>query len=634
MNAEKLFINLDTLEAASFARGIPTPMKNFSVILSICAAVGNTHFLLQEYVIAQTPAPTMATATAQGPNQNIAARSRDLSRLFSDIWQDKVRHAPEYATFLGDKRYDAELNDRSPHAVNDSLARGRSFIERLSAIDTAGLPQQEQLSAELMLRSLIEDQEGAPFREWEMPVNQYDGIQLELPQLADHTSFDTADDYDNYITRLGKIPLAFTQTMTNMQTGVDNHRTPPQYLMEKVLSQTQAIAVQKPEDSPFALPLKKFPASVGAGDRKRISDALLNAIATQVLPSYQRFAKFLTYSYIPNCRKDPGIWALPDGDAYYAFRIRQSTTLDKSAAQIHQIGLDEVKRDEAEMLAIVHKLGFADRKSFLAAMNTNPKEHPTSADALVATYKGYVAQMQPRLPELFGTLPKAKLEVVVMPAYMAPNQPQAFYDQGTPDGRRPGNVDVNTYKWADRSLANVEAVAYHEGIPGHHLQITIQQELTGLPEFRKQNYYTAYTEGWALYSERLGKEIGFYQDPYSDYGRLEADMWRAIRLVIDTGVHSQHWSRQQMVDYFHEHSGLDETNVQSETDRYIAWPAQALGYKMGQLKIFELRDRAKTELGPKFNLKAFHDVVLDSGALPMDVLEKQVEAWIASQKAQ
>jgi uncharacterized protein (DUF885 family) len=241
--------------------------------------------------------------------------------------------------------------------------------------------------------------------------------------------------------------------------------------------------------------------------------------------------------------------------------------------------------------------------------------------------------MQPRLPELFGRLPKEKLEVVPMPAYMAPNQPQAFYDQGTPDGKRPGHVDVNLYNWADRSLSDVEAVAYHEGIPGHHLQISIGQEMTDIPEFRKQSYYTAYTEGWALYSERLGKEIGFYKDPYSDYGRLEADLWRAIRLVVDTGVHSQHWTRQQMVDYFHEHSTLDETNIQSETDRYIAWPAQALGYKMGQLKILELRERAKTALGPKFDIKAFHDVVLDSGALPLDVLEKQVDAWIAAQKA-
>jgi uncharacterized protein (DUF885 family) len=241
--------------------------------------------------------------------------------------------------------------------------------------------------------------------------------------------------------------------------------------------------------------------------------------------------------------------------------------------------------------------------------------------------------MEPKLPQLFGTLPKAKLEVVAMPAYMAPDQPQAFYDQGTPDGKRPGQVDVNTYHWADRSLTDVETVAYHEGIPGHHLQISIQQELKDLPPFRQQAYYTAYTEGWGLYSERLGKEIGFYQDPYSDYGRLEADMWRAIRLVVDTGVHSEHWTRQQMVDYFHEHSTLDETNVQSEVDRYIAWPAQALGYKMGQLEILALRDKAQKALGPKFDLRAFHDVVLDSGALPMDVLEKQVDAWIASQTA-
>jgi uncharacterized protein (DUF885 family) len=286
------------------------------------------------------------------------------------------------------------------------------------------------------------------------------------------------------------------------------------------------------------------------------------------------------------------------------------------------------------MLGIVHQLGFADLKTFAAALKANPKQHPASADALVAAFKEHIAQMEPRLPQLFGTLPKAKLEVVAMPDYMAPNQAAAFYDQGTPDGKRPGKVDVNTYHWADRSLADVEAISYHEGIPGHHLQISIGQELTGLPPFRQQSYYTAYTEGWALYSERLGKEIGFYQDPYSDFGRLEADTWRAIRLVVDTGVHSQHWTRQQMVDYFHSHSAMDDTSIQEEVDRYIGWPAQALGYKMGQLKILELRERAKTALGPKFDLKAFHDVVLDSGALPLDVLEKHVDAWIAAQKAQ
>ncbi len=592
----------------------------FLVLCAVLAAPRSTP------LYAQAAAPTV-------PSQTIAANSRDLARLFNDIWQDKLKHSPEYATYLGDKRYDDQLSDLTPKAVNDALERGRAFIARLAAIDTTNLDHQAQLSAELMSRSLIEDQEAAPFKEWEMPVNQYDGIQLDLPQLAEHTLFENADDYDHYIARLNKIPVAFSQTMTNMQTGLDDHRTPPQYLMEKVVAQTEAIANQKPADTPFALPLKKFPKSIPPEEQKRISDEVLHAIATQVLPSYQRFAKFVRVTYVPACRKDPGIWALPDGDAYYAFRIRQATTLDKSASEIHQIGLDEVKRDEAEMLAIVKKLGFTDLKSFTAALKANPKEHPASADALVSAYKGYIAQMQPRLPELFGRLPKAKLEVVTMPAYMAPNQPAAFYDQGTPDGKRPGNVDVNTYNFADRSLAGVEAVAYHEGIPGHHLQISIQQELTGLPPFRQQAYYTAYTEGWALYSERLGKEIGFYQDPYSDYGRLEADMWRAIRLVVDTGVHSQHWTRQQMVDYFHDHSGLDETNIQSEVDRYIAWPAQALGYKMGQLKILELRTRAQTALGPKFNLKAFHDAVLDSGALPLDILDKQIDTWIQSQLA-
>jgi uncharacterized protein (DUF885 family) len=605
-------------------------MKKLSVVFLMCVAV---HFPPRAQLRAQTLPTPGAAVPAQNPQEDIAARSRALNTLFNEIWQDNLRRDPVYATYLGDKRYDAELEDYSPSAVNEALSRGRGYINRLSAIDTTGLAQQEQLSAELMLRSLIEDQEGARFKEWEMPVNQYNGIQLDLAQLPQHTLFDTADDYDHYIARLGKVPRAFAQIMTNMQTGVDDRRTPPQYLMEQVLAQVQGIAAQKPADSPFALPLKKFPATVSAVDRKRIGEDVLNAIATQVLPSYQRFAKFLSGAYIPNCRKEPGVWSLPDGDAYYAFLVRQSTTLDKTPAEIHQIGLDEVKRDEAEMLAIVHKLGFADLKTFAAALKTNPKEHPASADALMGAFKGYIAQMQPRLPQLFGTLPKAKLEVVEMPAYMAPNQAAAFYDQGTPDGKRPGNVDVNTYNWADRSLADVEAVAYHEGIPGHHLQISIAQEMTGLPAFRQQSYYTAYTEGWALYSERLGKEIGFYQDPYSDYGRLEADMWRAIRLVVDTGVHSQHWTRQQMVDYFHEHSAIDETSVQAEVDRYIGWPAQALGYKMGQLKILELRERAKTALGPKFDLKAFHDVVLDSGALPMDVLDKQVDGWIAAQKA-
>ena len=577
------------------------------------------------------PVAAQVQATA-GATASVAQRSKDLSKLFSEIWEDRLKHSPELASFLGDKRYNDQLSDYSTQEVNAALARGRGFIQRLSEIDTAGLPDQERLSAELMLRSLIDDQEGAKFKEWEMPVNQFSGFHTELPRLVNDLQFDTVKDYDDYIARLKKVPTAFSQITTNMELGIDEGRVPPQYLLEKVVAQTQALADQKPADSPFALPLKKFPKTVSAADQKRISDELLETIGTQVLPYYQRFAKFLKVGYVPKGRKDPGAWALPNGDAYYAYRIRQSTTLNKSAAEIHQIGLDEVKRDETEMLAIVHKLGFSDLKSFSAALKANPKEHPASKEALLGAYRSYIAQMQPKLPGLFGTLPKAQLEVVAVPAFIEKDQAAAYYNQGSPDGKRPGRVNVNTYNFAERSLAPVEAVSYHEGIPGHHLQISIAQELTGLPEFRKQSYYTAFTEGWALYSERLGKEIGFYQDPYNDYGRLEADIWRAIRLVVDTGVHSKHWTRQQMVDYFHDHSAIDETNIQAEVDRYIAWPGQALGYKMGQLKILELRQRAQTALGSKFDLKAFHDMVLDSGALPLDVLEQRVDDWIATQK--
>jgi len=573
------------------------------------------------------------TPSAQAPAPaSVAARSKALSALFAEIWEDRLKHSPEYASSLGDKRYNDQLTNYSVEEVNASLGRGRAFLQRLGEIDTTGLSTQEILSRDLMVHELTDAQEAARFKEWEMPVNQFSGFHTDLPRLVDDLSFDTVKDYDDYIARLKKIPVVFSQNMTNMQLGMDEGRVPPAYLLEKVVAQTEALATQKPADSPFARPLKKFPATISAADQKRISDEMLEAISTSVLPYYQRFARFLKAQYVPAGRKDPGAWALPDGDAYYAFLVRQSTTENKTPAEIHQIGFDEVKRDEAEMLTIVKKLGFSDIKSFSAALKTNPKEHPASKEALLDAYRGYIAQMQPKLPGLFGTLPKAKLEVLPVPAFIEKDQAAAYYNQGSMDGKRPGRVYVNTYNATERSLAPVETVSYHEGLPGHHLQIAISQELTGLPEFRKQSYYTAYTEGWGLYSERLGKEIGFFQDPYSDYGRLEGDIWRAIRLVVDTGVHSQHWTRQQMVDYFHDHSAIDETNIQAEVDRYIAWPGQALGYKMGQLKILELRKKAETALGPRFDIKAFHDVVLDSGALPLDMLEHRVDDWIASQK--
>ncbi len=576
---------------------------------------------------AQSPANPPATPAS------IEANRKALSALFEDYWQDQLKHDPELASTLGDKRYNDQLDDYSVKAVNDALAREENFLTQLAAIDPTGFSDQEKTSRELLMRRFAEDQEAASFKEWEMPVDQMNGIQTNYPRLVAQLSFTTVKDYDDWIARLHAIPKAFDQVTTNMSIGMEDHRLPPRYLLTKVLDQVKELANEKPEDSPLAMPLKSFPASINPADQERIKSETLSAIAKEVLPAYLRFARFLEVSYIPAGREDPGISALPDGAKYYQFLIRRTTTTNLAADQIHRIGLDEVKRDEAEMLVIAQKLGFADLKSFRASFKTNPKLHPASPEALLAAYRGYLTPMQAKLPQLFGRLPKASFEVAAVPDYLEKTSAPAYYEPGAPDGSRPGRLRIDTYNATERNLYSVEVIAYHEGLPGHHLQISIAHELEGIPTFRKFDQYTAYTEGWGLYSERLGKDVGFYQDPYSDYGRLEADIWRAIRLVVDTGVHSQHWSRQQMVDYFHEHSAIDETSIQAEVDRYIAWPSQALAYKIGQLKILELRDRAKKALGDKFDIRAFHDQVLDSGALPLDVLSDRIEAWIASQKS-
>jgi len=576
------------------------------------------------------PAQSLAAPPAQAAS--VDANRKALNDIFEEYWQAVMERSPEYASELGDKRYNDRIDDYSVKAMNAWLEREESFLMRLAAIDPAVLTDQEKISRELLLRHFVDDEEAVQFKEWEMPINQLGGIYTEYPNLVAELSFVSVKDYDDWIARLHAIPHAFDQVMTNMSIGMDDHRVPPRYLLEKALEQVKLLANQKPEGSPLAAPLKKFPSEVKPADQERIKAEMLDAISKEVLPAYLRFARFLEVSYIPAGRTEPGVWALPGGAKYYAYRIQRETTTDLTAEQIHQIGLDEVKRDEAEMLVIAQKLGFQDLKSFRASFKGNPKLHPASAEALIDAYRGYKTQMQAKLPQLFGRLPKALLEVVAVPDYLQKTMYPAYYEPGTPDGSRPGRLRVNPWNAMERNLYSVEAIAYHEGVPGHHLQISIAQELDGLPTFRRHESYTAFEEGWALYSEQLGKEVGFYQDPYSDYGRLEADIWRAIRLVVDTGVHSQHWTRQQMVDYFHEHSAMDETTIQSEVDRYIGWPGQALAYKIGQMKILELRDRAKKALGDKFDLRAFHDQVLDSGALPLDVLSDRIDAWIASQK--
>jgi uncharacterized protein (DUF885 family) len=568
----------------------------------------------------------------QTPATSVEANRKALNQIFQDDWEGRLAHSPEFASTLSDKRYNDKIADYSVKAYNETIAREQALLMRLAAIDTNGLTDQEKVSSDLLLRQFAEDQEAAEFKEWEMPINQMGGIYTTYPQLVAQLSFTTAKDYQDWIVRLHAIPHAFDQVTTNMAIGMEDHRVPPKYLIEKALDQVKSLAAQKPEDSPFALPLKSFPSSITPVEQQRIKQDMLDAIAHDVLPAYLRFARFLEVSYAPAGRTDPGIASLPDGAKYYQFLIRRTTTTDLTADRIHQIGLDEVKRDEAEMLAIAQKLGFADLASFRASLKANPKLKAASPQALLDAYRGYLTPMQARLPQLFGVLPKAKFEVVPVPDYLEKTAAPAYYERGAPDGSRPGRLFINTYNATDRNLYSVEDIAYHEGLPGHHLQISIAQELEGIPTFRKYQGYTAYVEGWGLYSERLGKDVGLYQDPYSDYGRLEGDIWRAIRLVVDTGVHSKHWTRDQMVQYFHDHSNIDDTSIQAEVDRYIAWPGQALAYKTGQLKILELRDRAKKALGDKFDLRAFHDQVLDAGALPLDVLSERIDAWIAKQK--
>jgi uncharacterized protein (DUF885 family) len=560
-------------------------------------------------------------------------RRKTLNAAFHDFWEFNLETSPEFASIIGDKRWNDKISDQSVKAYHENLAREEKFMMKLAAIDPSGFTNQEKVSREMLMRQITTDLEAEQFKEWEMPVNQMGGIYSDYPQLVEQLNFATAKDYDDWIARLRALPNAFDQVTTNMSLGMDDHRVPPKLLLEKTLDNVKKLADQKPEDSPLSMPLKKFPASVSAAEQQRIKEEMLSVIGKQVLPAYQHFAHFMEVSYIPAGRSEPGLSGLPDGGKYYLFLIRRTTTTDLTADKIHQIGLDEVKRNETEELAIAQKLGFKDLAAFRASLKTNPKLHPASGEALLEAYRGYLTPMQAKLPTLFGVLPKAPFEVAAVPDYLEKTSASAYYEIGTPDGSRPGRLRINTWNAPERNLFEVESTAYHEGIPGHHMQLAISQEQTGVPDFRKYGFYTAFVEGWALYAERLGKDIGLYQDPYSDYGRLEGDQERAIRLVVDTGVHAQGWTRQQMVDFFHDHSSIAEPEVQSEVDRYIAWPSQALAYKVGQLKILELRDRAKKALGDKFDIRAFHDQVIDSGALPLDVLDEHINAWIASQKA-
>jgi uncharacterized protein (DUF885 family) len=570
---------------------------------------------------------------AYAADQTLDARRAKLNRLLSEEWEYTLRTSPELATQVGDDRYNDRLSDFSDKAIADDLEHTRQSLARFEAIDVTGFPEQEKLNRALMLRTLHEGIDSAKFKGWEMPATQFGGIHLGYAGLAFETPFRNVKDYDNYLARLHQIPRVLDEAMGHMRDGLRDHLMPPKFLLEKVSDQAQGIANDTLDKSPFTAPLRKFPDDISDANRIRLHEQIESVVKNEVAPAYARFAKFVREDYAPHGRLDPGEWALPDGEERYRDAVRHQTTTDFTADKIHEMGVKSVAEIETQMLVIAKAQGFSDLKSFNQHILQDPKLHATSGQQLFDLYSHYREQMYTKLPELFGRLPKNKLDVVPMESFRAASAPPADYSIGAGDGSRPGRINVNEYAPEKRLLLNVEAIAYHEGVPGHHLQFSIAQELTGLPPFRKFNLdLNAYTEGWAFYSERLGKEVGFYQDWYSEYGRLQNEMWRAVRWVVDTGVHSQHWTRQQMVDYFHDHTAMDDENINTEVDRYIAWPAQALSYKMGQMRILELRERAQQKLGAKFDIRAFHDAVLDQGPLPLDVLEEKINSWIAAGK--
>jgi uncharacterized protein (DUF885 family) len=573
------------------------------------------------------------TSPRAAPARDIEGRRKTLTVLLAEQWEYRLQRDPEFASILGDRRYNDRWTDSSPEAVSRDLEQVRGFLRRFEAIDTSGFPDQEALSQQLMVRALRETLEGARFEEWLMPVEQMSGVHLRLPQLVPLLPFAAVKDYEDYLKRLHALPAVLDQAIVLMRTGLGKHLVPPRLLLERAIPQVEALAQGKKETSPFALPVKTFPAGIGKSDQDRLRAAVENAITGQVLPAYGRFATYLRNEYLPQGRQELGTWALPDGAARYAFAVKRSTTTNLTPDQLHEIGQHEVARIEADETAIAKRLGFASLAALQDHVRKDRKLHAKSRADILERYQRYTDQMYAAIPRLFGRLPRQKMIILPVEEFREKDAAGAEYEQGTPDGSRPGMVRVNTAEPSKRLTIDMETTAYHEGVPGHHLQIAIQQELTDLPPFRQQAAYGAFQEGWALYAERLGHEAGFYKDPYNEYGHLEGDMLRAIRLVVDTGVHARKWSREQMVQYFHAHSSIDEPTVQNETDRYIAWPAQALSYKAGQLTILRLREKAQTQLGANFDLRGFHDEVIGAGALPLDVLEVRIDAWIARQKA-
>jgi uncharacterized protein (DUF885 family) len=561
-----------------------------------------------------------------GQTPSVADRVAKQNALFEEFYQTGLKNFPERATAYGDYRYNSQLGQVSLAAIARQHAEADDFLARLKAIPTDGMDDQDLLSHRILQHQLEREDVNYALKNYEMPVNQQNGVHTRLADLPNAVPFDSVPHYQDYISRLRQIPRVLEQTTEVMKQGEKDNLMPPKFLLEKLPGQCEGIIAA----NPFLGPTRKFPADFSEQDKKRLTDEITKAINDDVFPAYKKFAEFLRTEYASKGRTELSVESLADGKRRYAEAVKTMTTMNITPAKVHEIGLREVALVAAEMTKLAQDNGYKDLPSLREAIKKDPKWKPTGEQQILDDYKKYIHQMEPKLPELFGLLPKSPVTVEPIPDFA--KAAATHYVQGTPDGKRPGRVVVAVSNPTTRTLIDDEAVAYHEGVPGHHLQISIAQTLQGLPKFRLHGFYPAYAEGWALYSEELGKEIGFYKDPVSDYGRLNSEMLRAVRLVVDTGIHDQNWSREKVIDYMRAND-VNDALAQTEADRYIAWPGQALAYKMGQLTIFKLRDEAKTQLGDKFDIKAFHDEILNGGAMPLQLLQERVEAWIKQQKS-
>jgi uncharacterized protein (DUF885 family) len=553
-----------------------------------------------------------------------------LERLFAEHWEFTMRESPLFATAVGDHRFNDRLGEVSVTAQQRRAERQREFLQRLERIDRTALPREEQISYDIFRQQREDALRGHEFRAYLMPITNREGFHTSFPQLHERVPLNTVRDYENYIARLRDFRRYTGEHIALMRQGREEGMILPRVVLQGMEETIRPHVVGEPEQSRLWAPFREFPAAVPATERARLTAAGRDALMGSVVPAYRDFLEFVTGEYVPGARAGIAAAELPNGREYYRHLVRSFTTLDLTPEQVHQTGLAEVRRIRGEMEEIIRGTGFGGSfQEFVHFLRTDTRFYVDTPEQLLKETSWVLKRMDGELPRLFGRLPRMPYGIQPIPDYIAPRTTTAYYSRPAGDGTRAGIYWLNTYDLPSRPLYEVEALSLHEAVPGHHLQIALQQELEGLPEFRRFSGFTAFVEGWALYAERLGLETGFYTDPYSNFGRLTYEMWRALRLVVDTGMHYQGWTRQQAIDYMAENSALTLLNITNEVDRYIAWPGQALAYKTGELKIRELRSMAERELGPDFDVREFHDVVLGSGAVPLMVLEENVERYVA-----